>query len=145
MAKFSATLTPGDNLVTEEQLPGFCAEVVLARHVVVDDLAVIQDSLDLRGSELRSEKQMGEAAPTHATRNVFASQERSPQSGCRIAGDGLHVNSLKAATGLQRSNQENIQEDAAGNAEIGRTGLETEAPRDLPYGLLGDILGPGAG
>ena len=68
-------------------------------------------------------------------------EERGAERGAGVAGDRLHVDVIEGAALFERANQQDVQENAAGDAERDRAGLRLEAVGQLEHGFFEEQSG----
>ena len=116
MSEFGASLEPSHNFVSQEELCDFREKRLFSRGVFVDDFTVVKDRFDFRRGESGAEVKMRQRLPS-GTAEALPGEERRAQGRAGIAGHGLRINVLEHAAGFEGTDEENVQEQAAGNAQ----------------------------
>src|ERR1700684_1761858 len=136
MPEFGAALAPGHNLVALKNLDAFGNQMLFARRVFVNDLAVVEHRLDLLRAEARTERQRFQRSATGFAAQFLTSEKPRAERRACVSRDGLHVNFVERAARLESAHKENIQKNAAGKTERSRAGLRLEAMRDVEHRLF---------
>ncbi len=136
MAELGAPLAPSDDLVALQNLHALGNQMVFARRVLVNDLAVVEHRLDTLRAELRSERKRLQRAAARFSAQFFASEKCRTQRRPCIAGDRLNVNVIESAARLESAHQQNVQENAAGQTQRIASVLRLEVVRDVEHRLL---------
>src|SRR5260370_35772550 len=76
MAKFGAALEPGHNLIPERELDGISTELLFARGILVNDLAVVYNCFHGRGRKARAQVEMSQGLLGIKLRTLASSQNR---------------------------------------------------------------------
>src|SRR5579859_754598 len=126
LAELRAALAPGDDFAAIEMFADFFLNLVVAGHVAIDNLAVVENGLDFLRSRFGSKGERGERSAAGVACEFFAGEESSAEGSARVASDGLDVNIFEATAELQSANEEDVQENTAGEAKIVSGGFAAE-------------------
>src|SRR5882672_9027811 len=91
MTELGATLAPSNDLVAQEEPQGFLAELLIAGKVPIDDFAVVEHSLNLFGSEVRTESQGSKRRAAGMSGESLTLQETGTNRGTGIPGNRLYI------------------------------------------------------
>ena len=141
MPEFGAALAPGDDFVAMEEARGFADEFVFAGEVVIGDFAVVEDSLNFLGIGVHAEGKSGQRSAGGMAGSFLEREISGTKGGARIAGDGLDVDVVKAAAQFEGAHEQNIQEQAAGEAKRTRGSALAKIAGELQDNFFDIILG----
>ena len=118
-AEFHAAVHPGDDLVFVQLRHGGGDQFVVGQQVMEAQLAVLEHPLDLAGGDRPGR----EHSVSSATRRVLAESavpgiQHRADGGAGIAGHRLHKNVARAEVVFERGDQQRVEAQAAGQAQV---------------------------
>ena len=116
MAELRAALAPGDDFSAMEMFADFFVHVIVAGHVVIDDLAIVQDSFDFLRAGFGTEGKRSERGAARVSGEFFASKKTCTESRAGVACNGLDVDIFEAAAEFEGTDEKDVGEDSAGKA-----------------------------
>src|SRR5580704_18067811 len=136
MAEFGSALAPGHNLVALQNFHALGNQMLFARRVFIINFAVVEHRFDVLRAEPRAECERFQRPAAGFSAQLFASEKRRAERSACVTCDRLYVNVVERAARLESANQENIQKNAAREAQRIRPGLRLKTMRDVEHGLF---------
>src|SRR5438309_8955424 len=117
MAELGRTLAPGDDFAAIELLADFAVELVVARHIAIDDFAVVEDGFDFLRSGFGAKGECGEWRAAGVAGKFFAREKAGAEGGPGVSGNGLDVDTVETAAKFECAHEQHVQKNTTGEAE----------------------------
>src|SRR5215475_9221254 len=108
MTKLRAALAPGDDFAAVEMFADFFLKLIVAGHIAIDDLAVVEDGFDLLRSRIGAKRKGCKRGAARMASEFLAREKAGAEGRACVTGNWLDVNILKAAAEFKGADDQNI-------------------------------------